>query len=295
MSNRKLEIGKGLRALISDIDNIDIDQKTENVKQLASTIAEISLKQIEVNPNQPRKDFDDTALAELSASISEHGLIQPITVRSLGGDKFQVISGERRYRASKMAGLESVPAYVRIADDQAMLEMALIENIQREDLNALEVAMGYQRLIDECALTHDELSKRLGKNRASVTNHLRLLKLPPSIKNGLRNGLISMGHARAIAGAPVVDQQLSIYEQAVSRKLSVRQVEALVKSLSQTKKPSKNTTQELSADWKEVQNGLSDLLGTTVAIDLNKNGSGQMSISFSDVEHFNSIMEIIQD
>ncbi len=296
MSNRKLEIGKGLRALISDIDNIDIDKKTETVKQLASSIAEISLEQIEVNPMQPRTDFDPQALQELSDSIKEHGLIQPITVRSMGGDRFQLISGERRFRASKMAGLAAVPAYIRIADDQAMLEMAIIENIQRQDLNALEVALGYQRLIDECQLTHDQLSKRLGKNRTSVTNHLRLLKLPPSIKNGLRQAQITMGHARALVGVDHVDQQLSLYQRCISQQLSVRQLEALIRSTTTPNvKAATKASNMLSPEWESARKALSDYVGSKVDLQLSQNGSGKIIVAFSDLDHFNSIIDAIQD
>jgi len=296
MPDRKLEIGKGLKALISDIDKIDVKKRPEQVKILAQSVADIDISSIEINPMQPRKDFDQQALQELSDSIAEHGLIQPITVRSLGGNRFQLISGERRYRASKMAKLKMIPAYVRVADDQGMLEMAIIENIQREDLNALEVAMAYQRLIDECELTHEQLSDRLHKTRSQVTNHLRLLKLPPGIKSGLREAKLSMGHARALAGITEVDVQLSLYHQIIDRELSVRQTEALVRNYGKPK-TSKADTQapSLPAAWQAVQKDLGKKIDSQVRIQLRTDGSGTISIPFADTDHFNDILEALQE
>ncbi|MEL6866667.1 MAG: ParB/RepB/Spo0J family partition protein, partial [Bacteroidota bacterium] len=199
---KKKELGQGIRALLSNIDHGSSNEGPQEdvVRTLSNTIATIPLNSIEVNPGQPRIEFDEEALQELSESIKVHGLIQPITVRRLNEQTYQLISGERRMRASKIAGLKEVPAYIRLANDQEMLEMALIENIQREDLNAIEVANSYQRLIEECELTHEALSERVGKNRSSVTNYLRLLKLPPDVQSAIKEQKISMGHARALAG-----------------------------------------------------------------------------------------------
>ncbi|HQW23059.1 MAG TPA: ParB/RepB/Spo0J family partition protein, partial [Bacteroidia bacterium] len=223
MTIKKSALGKGLSALLESNDT-DV---TSNLSPAATggvvgSIAQIPLEQIEPNPFQPRVDFDDTALGELAASIKEQGIIQPITVRKLGYDKYQIISGERRYKASKLGGLKTIPAYIRVANDQGMLEMAIVENIQRQDLNSLEVALSYKRLIDECGLTQEELSERLGKNRSTVTNFLRLLKLPPDIQASVRDGKISMGHARAILGVDDIDKQLYIYREILNKNLSVR-------------------------------------------------------------------------
>ena len=227
---KKKELSRGIRALLSNIeDKTSLPQTKEIVKELSSSITEISLEDIEINPFQHRTEFDPEELVNLAKSIKTYGLIQPITVRSLGGNKFQLISGERRLRASKMAGLNAVPAYIRIADDQGMLEMALVENIQRSELNAVEVAISYQRLIDECKLTHEELSGRVGKNRSTITNYIRLLKLPHVIQAGVKKDQISMGHARALAGVDNVSLQLTYFHRTVENKLSVRALEQLIR------------------------------------------------------------------
>jgi ParB family chromosome partitioning protein len=227
--------GLGIGALLSGMNtNIEIEKKQEIVNQLSSSIVEIALDKIEANPFNPRIEFDEEALQELSESIKTHGLIQPITVRHLGNEQFQLISGERRFRASKMAGLQSVPAYVRIAGDEAMLELALIENIQREDLNAIEVASTYERLMDELKLTHDTLSKRVGKKRSTVTNYLRLLKLPVNIQTAIKEEQISMGHARALINVEDPLMVNSICKEIIEKGISVRQVEHYVKILSKS-------------------------------------------------------------
>ena len=225
---KKSVLGRGLGALLED-------SNSENNKNLepssVGTMNEINLDQIEVNPYQPRTHFDRVALEELADSIKLQGIIQPITVRQLSEGEFQLISGERRFQASKIAGLKSIPAYVRTADDQQMLEMAIIENIQRENLNAIEIALSYQRLLSECKIKQEELGERVGKNRTTVNNYLRLLKLPPDIQAGLRDNKISMGHARALINIEDVDKQLHIYKQTVEEELSVRKVEQLVRDL----------------------------------------------------------------
>lgn len=231
---KRTEIGKGLGALFQKIDpNIEVDKK-ELVTELSNTVTEIPLENIEANPFNPRVEFDEETLEELSASIKLHGLIQPITVRHIGGMKFQLISGERRLRASKMAGLETVPAYVRIADDDAILELALIENIQRQDLNAIEIATTYERLMEELKLTHDTLSKRVGKKRSTVTNYMRLLKLPANIQASIKAEEVTMGHARALVNIEDIGLQALLCKEIVERGISVRQVEQYVKIINKS-------------------------------------------------------------
>lgn len=225
---KKSALGRGLGALLENAGT-DITSKLEADHKVAGAISNIPVSQIEANPFQPRTDFERQALLELANSIREHGIIQPVTVRKMGYDKYQLISGERRFRASQAAGLTSIPAYIRIANDQAMLEMAIIENIQREDLNAIEVGLSYKRLIDECHLTQEQLSDRIGKDRSTVTNYLRLLRLPDEIQAGIRDKKISMGHARAIIGIEAAEGQLDVFHQAVDEHLSVRQVEDLAR------------------------------------------------------------------
>src|SRR4051812_7980005 len=256
--SKKKALGRGLSALLSDNstdDRLETDVPVGTVVSHATSTApaaatsgiqEIPIEEIEVNPFQPRTHFDQEALHELSESIKVHGIIQPITVRRLTANQYQLISGERRFQASKLAGLKAIPAYIRLADDQQMLEMALIENIQRENLNAIEISLSYQRLITECSLKQDELGERVGKNRATVTNYLRLLKLPPDIQIAVRDTKISMGHARAIINVENPEQQLYIFKKAVSEDLSVRKVEELVRELS-GKKTEPGPTQPATA------------------------------------------------
>ncbi|MBY0426907.1 MAG: ParB/RepB/Spo0J family partition protein, partial [Cytophagales bacterium] len=227
---RKNALGRGLGAILSSSP-----EQVSEIVEAVSAINEISLDSIEVNNFQPRDYFDQEKLQELADSIKVQGIIQPITVRQLSAGKYQIISGERRFRASKLAGLTAIPAYVRKADDQQMLEMALIENIQRENLNPIEVSLSYQRLISECGLKQEELGERVGKNRSTVTNFLRLLKLPPDIQAGIRDNTISMGHAKAILSIEDVERQLALYKKLVSEQLSVRQAEELARDLSSTK------------------------------------------------------------
>ncbi len=297
---KKKELSRGIRALLSNIEDKSPMPKTkEIVKELSSNIAEISLDDIEINPFQPRTEFDPEELMNLAKSIRTYGLIQPITVRSLGGHKFQLISGERRLRASKMAGLNAVPAYIRIADDQGMLEMALVENIQRSELNAVEVAISYQRLIDECNLTHEELSSRVGKNRSTITNYIRLLKLPPVIQAGVKKDQISMGHARALAGVENVSLQLTFFHRTVEDKLSVRALEQLIRgggSTSQGSSSSSNSSgSSLPSEVLEIRDELSDQFGTKVDIKRDTKGKGQFVIKFNNDRDFNRILEILKE
>src|SRR6188474_798365 len=231
--SKKLALGRGLKSLLSDTP--DTEQLDETAAPAASGMSEILVSEIEANPWQPRTDFNAEALKELSESIKVHGIIQPITVRRLNRNQYQLISGERRFQASKLAGLKTIPAYIRSADDQQMLEMALIENIQRENLNPIEISLSYQRLISECNLKQEELGERVGKNRSTVTNYLRLLKLPPDIQIALRDNKLSMGHARAIINVENPEEQLYIFKKALGEELSVRKVEELVREISSEK------------------------------------------------------------
>ncbi|MEM9546146.1 MAG: ParB/RepB/Spo0J family partition protein [Bacteroidota bacterium] len=293
--SKKKELGKGIRALLSNIENTSSPrEKTELVKELNSSILEIPLDKIEVNPFQPRSEFDREELEELAQSIKIHGLIQAITVRNLGGDTYQLISGERRLRASRMAGLQTIPAFIRIADDQALLEMALIENIQRSNLNAIEVAISYQRLMVECDLTHESLSERVGKKRSTISNYVRLLKLPPQIQSSIKNNEISMGHARSLAGIDDVGLQLDIYKEVLQRNLSVRALENLIKSYSSENKSSvPKKKNELPAEVKKIQDSLSSTLGTSVKIKRSESGSGEINIKFKSDREFNDIMAVL--
>jgi ParB family transcriptional regulator, chromosome partitioning protein len=307
--SKKKALGRGLNALLSDSnteDRLEIDapvSKTPVTTTTASTpvtsgsTLEIPLTQIEVNPFQPRTHFDQTALEELADSIKVHGIIQPITVRKLARDQYQLISGERRFQASKLAGLKSVPAYIRSADDQQMLEMALIENIQRENLNAIEVALSYQRLITECNLNQEALGDRVGKNRATVTNYLRLLKLPPDIQIAVRDNRISMGHARAIINVENPDQQLYIFKKTLAEDLSVRKVEELVREFASTKKEEKATAttapSTANREINQLQSKLSSHFGTRIVIK-SDGKKGEIKIPFLSVEDLNRILDILK-
>jgi len=294
--SKKKELGKGIRALLSNIENSNSpSEKTQLVKELNSSILEIPLSKIEVNPFQPRSEFDPEELQELAQSIKTHGLIQAITVRSLGGDEYQLISGERRLRASKQAGLKTIPAFIRIADDQALLEMALIENIQRSNLNSIEIAISYQRLMVECDLTHESLSERVGKKRSTISNYVRLLKLPPQIQSSIKNNDISMGHARSLAGIDDVGLQLDIYKEVLDKTLSVRALENLIKSYSsESKQAVAKKSKELPAEVKKIQDNLSANLGTSVKIKRTEGGSGEISIKFKSDREFNDILAVLE-
>ncbi|HKR06537.1 MAG TPA: ParB/RepB/Spo0J family partition protein, partial [Bacteroidia bacterium] len=261
MNVKRNALGKGLSALL---DNADTDFNTRSDitggPAFAGAIASILIEKIETNPFQPRDYFNEESLNELAESIKQHGVIQPITVRKTGHDNFQIISGERRYRASKIAGLDYIPAYVRIANDESMLEMAIVENIHRDNLNSVEIAVSYKRLIDECNLSQDDLAKKVGKDRTTVTNYLRLLKLPPIVQAAIRDEKITMGHARAIISVDDIAMQLKIFNDIMTGNLSVRKVEELVRGTSKkTRKPAKNNHEKLPADYQEIQDRLCDL------------------------------------
>jgi ParB family transcriptional regulator, chromosome partitioning protein len=304
--SKKKALGRGLSALLSDNssdDKLEVDIPVGMISSSehststppASGMTEIPIEEIEVNPFQPRTHFDQEALLELAESISVHGIIQPITVRRLAPRQFQLISGERRFQASKLAGLKAIPAYVRSADDQQMLEMALIENIQRENLNAIEIALSYQRLISEIGLKQDELGERVGKNRTTVTNYLRLLKLPPDIQIAVRDNQLSMGHARAIISVENPDQQLFIFKKALEEDLSVRKVEELVREVTErtvAKKESSGSPQA-NREITQLQSKLSSHFGTRVVVK-SDGKKGEIKIPFLSVEDLNRILDIFK-
>ena len=291
---RKSGLGKGLSALLQDSDSDNHKELSGSGATPEGTIAEISVNSIEVNPFQPRTDFNEEALNELAESIKVQGIIQPITVRMLNKNSFQLISGERRLQASKRAGLEKIPAYIRLADDQQMLEMALIENIQRENLNAIEIALSYQRLLNECDLKQEELGDRVGKNRTTVNNYLRLLKLPPDIQIALRDGLISMGHARALISIDDVAIQLDAFKKIVKEGLSVRKVEEYVRSLTKPKDTNQADAIKISDELRKLQDQLSSHFGTKIKIKSSNNDKGEISIPFASTSDLNRILEILE-
>lgn len=302
-TKKRSALGKGLGALLENA-NTDITTK-KNTSETVGSIALLSIENIEANPFNPRTNFESEALEELSQSIKSHGIIQPLTVRKLGRDKYQLISGERRFRASQLAGLTEVPAYIRIANDQSMLEMALVENIQREDLNAIEVALSYQRLLEECSLTQDQLSQKISKSRSSITNHIRLLKLPADIQAGVRDSLITMGHARALVSAGDEALQLSIFNQILLDSLSVRDVEILIRQGNlkedQVHPPeddelisnNKKIKAQLENNQIEFKNNLSNKLSSKVVVNKSTKGSGKIVINFDSEVDLNRIIEIL--
>jgi ParB family transcriptional regulator, chromosome partitioning protein len=294
--SKKKALGRGLNALLSDSEK---DERLESDLPIvhpspSGSISEIPVGQIEVNPFQPRTHFDQDALLELAESIKVHGIIQPITVRRMSRDQYQLISGERRYQASRLAGLETIPAYVRSADDQQMLEMSLIENIQRENLNAIEIALSYQRLISECNLSQEQLGGRVGKNRATVTNYLRLLKLPPDIQIAVRDNRITMGHARAIINVENPEQQLMIFKKILAEDLSVRKVEELVRGLAgEVEKTKPATPSTANREISNLQSQLSSHFGTRVVVK-SDGKKGEIKIPFLSVEDLNRILDILK-
>jgi len=289
------ELGKGIRALLNNIDEEIKDNPEEVVRELSSSVAMIPVAAVEVNPFQPRKDFDDDALSELSDSIKTYGLIQPITVRRLNDRQYQLISGERRTRAARLAGLTEIPAYIRIADDQGMLEMALVENIQREDLNAIEIAITYQRLVDECNITHESMSDRVGKKRSTITNYLRLLKLNPEIQQAIKLNRISMGHARALVGVNDIALQLMLFRQITKEELSVRAVEDLIRKYNEQKgnKSKLKNSNALPDIYRNIQDELSHKLGTKVNLKLKGSGVGEILIKFASDNELNRLLDVI--
>ncbi len=284
---KKNALGKGLGALIEGADQGKVAP--------SAAINEIDIGKIEVNPFQPRKTFDEESLRELSTSIREIGIIQPITVRKVNGDAYQLITGERRFKASVMAGLETIPAYVRLAEDQNMLEMALVENIQREDLDSIEVAISYQRLIEEVSLTQENLSERVGKKRSTIANYLRLLKLPAEIQMGIRDRLISMGHARALVNIPDPNVQLEIFQKIIKDDLSVRRIEELVRRNNNARGPRKaeGKSDTQTSQYNELKEQLSSFFKTEVEFRRNNKGSGRIVIPFASDQDLEKILGML--
>ena len=302
-NNKKKALGLGIKALLNNIDE-ELKATSEAVPAtkpaggaVVAVGGRIPVDQIEVNPKQPRHDFDEQALKELSESIALHDIIQPITVAKMANGKYRLISGERRFRASKMAGLKDIPAYIRTVDDQELLELALLENLQRENLNAMEIALSYKRLMDECTLTQEQVAERMKKERSTVTNYLRLLKLPPDIQKSVRDGQLSMGHARAIISLENVDEQLYVHREVIQKGLSVRQVEQLVKNMVQEKKPlDKNATPapKLPPAYKRIEDNMASHFATRVSLSRKKNGKGSIQIEFYSDEDLERIMDAMK-
>ncbi|MBM6500714.1 MULTISPECIES: ParB/RepB/Spo0J family partition protein [Flavobacterium] len=292
---KKQALGRGLSALLKDPENDIKSVNDKNADKVVGNIIELDIDSIEINPFQPRTNFNEEAIQELASSIKELGLIQPITVRKLDFNKYQLISGERRLRASKVVGLTTIPAYIRIANDNESLVMALVENIQRHDLDPIEIALSYQRLIDEIQLTQEQMSERVGKKRSTIANYLRLLKLDPIIQTGIRDGFISMGHGRAIINIEDQDVQTDIYQKIVSENLSVRETEALVKIYQDGLKPApakpKKTTNFTIAD--EQKKAFTEFFGSKIEVKVAGNGKGKITIPFHSEEDFNRIIKLI--
>ncbi|RZJ36150.1 MAG: ParB/RepB/Spo0J family partition protein [Flavobacterium sp.] len=292
---KKQALGRGLSALLKDPENDIQSVSDKNADKVVGSIVELDIDSIEINPFQPRSNFNEDTLQELATSIRELGVIQPITVRKSDFNKYQLISGERRLRASKLAGLATIPSYIRIANDNESLTMALVENIQRHDLDPIEIALSYQRLIDEIQLTQEQMSDRVGKKRSTIANYLRLLKLDPIIQTGIRDGFISMGHGRAIINVDDHDVQTDIYQKIVSRNLSVRETEALVKAHQESLKPKaagKVKSASISAD--DHKKALSEVLGAKADVKISGNGKGKITIPFRSEADLNRIINLIK-
>ncbi|HEV9037556.1 MAG TPA: ParB/RepB/Spo0J family partition protein [Puia sp.] len=291
----KEALGKGIRSLLQ---SIDADLKTtsgelkSSVVEAVTNMLRIQLDQIETNPRQPRHDFDETSLQELAHSIRLHDIIQPVTVSKLPSGKYRLISGERRYRAAKMAGLNDIPAYVRQADDQQLLELALLENLQREDLNAMEIALSYKRMMEELNYTQEQVAERMGKERSTVANYIRLLKLPPDIQVAVRNNQLSMGHARALVNVDTVDKQIYLFGEIKEKGLSVRQTEELVRKLYKENSPVKNSVKTgLPEAFKRIEDNLASHFSTRVRLNHNKKGEGSISIEYYSLQELNKLLD----
>jgi ParB family transcriptional regulator, chromosome partitioning protein len=290
-------LGKGIRSLLQSIDS---DLKTgsgglkSSVVEAATTIQRIPVTDIEPNPKQPRRDFDEQALQELAASIKMHDLVQPVTVSKLATGKYRLISGERRWRASKLAGLKDLPAFIRQANDHELLELALLENLQREDLNAMEIALSYKRMMEELNHTQEEVAERMGKERSTVANYIRLLKLPPDIQVAVRKNEITMGHARALVNVDTVDRQLFIFNEIRKNGLSVRQTEELVRKMYKANAPVKDSAKStLPPAYKKIEDNLASHFSTKVLLNHNKKGHGSISIDYYSIQDLNKILELI--
>jgi ParB family chromosome partitioning protein len=290
-------LGKGIRSLLQNIDT-DLKTTSGNLKsavvEKAVAANRIPLDQIQTNPRNPRHDFDETALNELAASIKIHDIIQPITVSKLASGKYQLIAGERRFRAAKMAGLKDIPAYIRQANDAELLELALLENLQREDLNAIEIGLSYKRMMDELNHTQEQVAERMGKERSTVANYIRLLKLPPDIQLAVRNSELSMGHARALINIDTVDKQLYVFNEIKNKSLSVRQTEELVRNLYKNEKPAavkSSSKNNLPPAYKRIEDNLASHFGTKVKLNHNNKGYGSITLEYYSLEELNKILE----
>jgi ParB family chromosome partitioning protein len=293
----KEALGKGIRSLLQSIDS-DLKTNTGTLKtsvvEAATSMQRIPVSEIETNPKQPRRDFDEQSLNELAASIKIHDIVQPVTVSQLPTGKFRLISGERRWRGAKLAGLHDIPAYIRHANDQQLLELALLENLQREDLNAMEIALSYKRMMDELNHTQEEVAERMGKERSTVANYIRLLKLPPDIQVAVRRNQISMGHARALINVDTIDKQLFIFHETVERKLSVRQTEELVRKLYKVANPVKNSVKgQLPPAYKKIEDNLASHFSTKVKLNHNKKGNGTITIEYYSITDLNKILDLV--
>ena len=293
-AKKKQALGRGLSALLNDPEKDIKSVEDKDADKVVGSIVELNLEHIEVNPFQPRSSFNEEHLEELASSIRELGVIQPITVRKIERNHYQLVSGERRYRASKLAGLQSIPAYIRIANDQEALEMALVENIQRQDLDPIEIALSYQRLINEINLTQEQMSTRVGKKRSTITNYMRLLKLDPIIQTGMRDGFISMGHGRALVNIDNTKAQIKIYQRIVKDKLSVRATEELVRQYYQKDKTPQET-KTVTKTFDNEQKQISKFFGTKVNIKVNQKGNGRIIIPFASEEDLNRIHDLLKN
>ncbi len=297
-ATKKQALGRGLSAILKDPTNDITSISDKNADKVVGNIIHLDLTSIETNPFQPRTSFNEENLKELAISIKELGVIQPITVRKIGFNKYQLVSGERRFKASKYIGLKTIPAYIRIANDQEALEMALVENIQRQDLDPIEIALSYQHLLDDIQLTQEKLSDRVGKKRSTIANYLRLLKLDPIIQTGIRDGFISMGHGRAIINIDDKTIQTSIYEKIISENLSVRDTENLVKNYQENNEVATPSKTEKTKLPKYINNGLQDFtkyFSTKISVTLNKNGKGKIIIPFHSKEDFNRLKKLLNN
>ena len=287
-------LGKGIRSLLQSID-ADLKTPSGNLKQTVVESAigslRIALDEIDVNPKQPRRDFDEQSLQELAASIKTHDIIQPVTVTKMPSGRYRLVSGERRVRAAKIAGIADIPAYIRQTNDQQLLELALLENLQREDLNAMEVAMSYKRMMDELNYTHEQVGERMSKDRSTITNFIRLLKLPPDIQVAVRTGEISMGHARALINVDSIDKQLFIFDEIKEKGLSVRQTEALVRNMyKESGGVKKHTKKSLPPGFQRIEDKLASHFSTRVKLKHDKNNSGSITFEYYSLEEFNKIL-----
>jgi ParB family chromosome partitioning protein len=291
-SSKKPALGRGLSALLQDPDNDIRDSQDKNADKIVGNVIDLGIDQIEVNPFQPRTKFNEDTLKELAGSIQELGIVQPITVRKTDFNQYQLVAGERRYRAAKMIGLEKVPAFVRIANDQESLEMALVENIQRQDLDPIEIGLSYQRLLDEIKLTQEELSQRVGKKRSTIANYMRLLKLDPIVQTGIRDGFLSMGHGRALVNVDQKEVQLELYEKIIKGDLSVRKTEALVKAAKNPIQPSKKIHTPSYLEDGEKEFGV--FFNSDVKISFNKDGKGVIHIPFESQQDFGRMKKLLK-